>query len=110
MRVRHLALFLTPVLLAAGCTGGGAGPSSSGSPGSSLPGSTVPVDATAPANAMPADLVAVFDGDTLLARLGGAEEEVRLLGINAPEWEECFSSASRAAAVPCSRWLPCWSR
>lgn len=101
----RLCPLLALALLAAGCTGS-AGPSSSSTPAISLPASTVPVDATAPADAIPAELVAVFDGDTLLVRLAGAEEEVRLLGINSPERDECFGAAARAAADDLLRAVP----
>lgn len=42
-------------------------------------------------------MVTVSDGDTLRVRLSGAEIEVRLDGINAPEAGECFADESRAA-------------
>ena len=37
----------------------------------------------------------VDDGDSLRVVLDGAEERVRLLGINAPEHDECLGDASR---------------
>ena len=43
------------------------------------------------------EVLEVFDGDTLLVSLEGAEEEVRLLGINAPEHDECFGDEAREA-------------
>ncbi len=41
----------------------------------------------------------MFDGDSLLAMVDGAEEEVRLIGINAPERGECLAEDARAALV-----------
>lgn len=35
------------------------------------------------------------DGDSLRVVLDGVEERVRLLGINAPEWDECLGDESR---------------
>jgi len=39
----------------------------------------------------------VIDGDTLQAIVGGQQLEVRLIGINAPDGDECYASESRAA-------------
>jgi len=42
------------------------------------------------------EVVRVFDGDSLVVTLAdGAEAEVRLLGINAPEGSECHGDAAR---------------
>jgi len=42
----------------------------------------------------------VIDGDSLLVDLGGVREEVRYLGINAPEWDApCGAAATRANAA-----------
>ena len=57
--------------------------------------STSATTGTAPG--VEATLLQVFDGDTLLVSLGGAEEEVRLLGVNAPERDECFGDQARDA-------------
>lgn len=60
-----------------------------------------PAPASAPAataNAAPgepADVMRIVDGDTLVVSLGGAEQTVRLIGVDAPEAGEC--SAGRAA-------------
>jgi endonuclease YncB( thermonuclease family) len=91
----RLTPFLALALLGAACTGGGAEPEPISSAGTTAPASTAPAEITG----APAELITVFDGDTLLVRLDGVEEEVRLLGINAPERDECFGSASRAAAT-----------
>lgn len=42
-----------------------------------------------------AELVQVDDGDTLTVRIDGREERVRLIGINAPERDECLSDQAR---------------
>jgi micrococcal nuclease len=39
-----------------------------------------------------ATLVRVVDGDTIEVRIAGRHETVRLIGINAPEDDECFSA------------------
>jgi len=58
---------------------------------------TLPSITTSPSNSTAAVVLQVFDGDTLLALVDGAEEEVRLLGINAPERDECHSGPASAA-------------
>ena len=77
-------LFLLLALLAAGC---GAGASSGGQPGD-------------------AQVVRVIDGDTIVVRVQGREESIRLLGIDTPESVdprspvECFGrEASRQTAA-----------
>ncbi len=42
-------------------------------------------------------LVTVFDGDSILVDIDGTQAEVRLVGINAPERDECFGEAARDA-------------
>jgi endonuclease YncB( thermonuclease family) len=44
-----------------------------------------------------ADLLTVIDGDTVLMRVDGNEESVRLVGLNAPEAGECHESAATLA-------------
>ncbi|HUG75218.1 MAG TPA: lamin tail domain-containing protein [Acidimicrobiia bacterium] len=55
--------------------------------------SCVPEDASRDA----AVLGAVLDGDSLTVRISGEDEELRLLGINAPERDECWADEARAA-------------
>ncbi len=86
---------LAPVLLAgllAACTAKDAGPAVT-APEATV--TTSPAATTFAGTA--ATVLEVFDGDTLLVSLEGAEEEVRLLGINAPERDECFGDQARAA-------------
>jgi endonuclease YncB( thermonuclease family) len=94
---RRPALLVLILLLGASCTGG-AESAPSGDSLTSGPTSTAPNATTEISPGVPAELVSVYDGDTLAVRLDGAEEEVRLLGINAPEWDECFGAAAREAA------------
>lgn len=70
---------------------------------------TLPADAAAGPVVPNAAVVRGVDGDTLVARLGGRTETVRLLGIDTPETHrpntavECFgpeASAALAAALP----------
>ena len=44
-------------------------------------------------------VVTVYDGDTLLASRGSAEEKVRLIGIDAPEIGECGYEEARDALL-----------
>ncbi|MBT8203273.1 MAG: hypothetical protein HKN74_05235 [Acidimicrobiia bacterium] len=47
--------------------------------------------ATVPDGGDTAEVLRVLDGDSLLVDVNGTETEVRLLGINAPERDECFA-------------------
>lgn len=61
--------------------------------------SCVPEDASGQA----AVLESIIDGDSLTVRISGQADEVRLLGINAPERDECWADEARSAladAVP----------
>ncbi|MEA2011153.1 MAG: lamin tail domain-containing protein [Actinomycetota bacterium] len=46
-----------------------------------------------------ARFVYAFDGDSMEVDVGGRAEEVRLLGINAPEGDECFGDEAREALI-----------
>lgn len=48
-------------------------------------------------DAQGADVVAVIDGDTIDVVIEGRRERVRLIGVNAPERDECFSADASAA-------------
>jgi micrococcal nuclease len=58
-----------------------------------------------PATAGTATVVAVVDGDTIVVRIGGVDERVRLIGIDTPETVapdrpvECFGPEASARAV-----------
>lgn len=45
---------------------------------------------------VPATVVAALDGDSIAVVVAGQEDELRLLGINAPEPGECFADEARA--------------
>ena len=51
----------------------------------------------APSNGTPAEVIRVPDGDSLVVSLNGVEEKVRLIGINAPEQDECLGPESGEA-------------
>jgi micrococcal nuclease len=94
--VRRLtALLLAAITLLGACRGAGseAGPSTTSAPAATTTPGSEPT-----AQGSPATSLAVLDGDTFLVVVDGAEEEVRLLGVNAPERDECFSSRSRRLA------------
>ncbi len=59
------------------------------------------VSATLPAmpEGEPIEVTAVLDGDSLEAVVNGATEQIRLLGINTPERNECWSDQARQAAA-----------
>ena len=46
-----------------------------------------------------ARVVYVFDGDSMEVEIDGRTKEVRLLGINAPEGDECFGNEARDALI-----------
>jgi micrococcal nuclease len=86
--------------------GGPAGPApATGPPDGAVPAAGAP----RPPGGNRADVVRVVDGDTLIARLPGGDERVRLIGIDTPESAipdspvECFgpeSSARLAELLP----------
>lgn len=78
------------LLVTTACIGAapGAEPRSSDS---SLPPVTTPDDA------IPITVIRVTDGDSLLAEMGGIRIELRLMGINAPERDECMGVAAGEA-------------
>jgi endonuclease YncB( thermonuclease family) len=82
-RMRRLVL-PTAVLLLASCAG-----RSSPDP--------ISQDVAATGAAQPVTLREVTDGDSLVVTLGDEDVEVRLLGINAPEADECHGGAARDA-------------
>jgi micrococcal nuclease len=54
-------------------------------------------------NGAPGNVIEVLDGDTLRVSIDGREEEVRLLGVNAPERDECYSVSATAALTGLTR-------
>jgi micrococcal nuclease len=98
--LRNLALAVALTLLGAACTGGGGDTLPSGATDTSgTPYTATGADTTGELPGAPAELITIFDGDTLLVSRGGVEEEIRLLGINTPEREECFSAEAREATA-----------
>lgn len=101
--VRPTAVLLCALVLvgAPGCgTSKPGGPGPSGASGDGSGGAAAPA-----AGAGAARVTRVVDGDTIRVRLGGAEERVRLIGIDTPETHgrgglrECFGAeASRRLA------------
>lgn len=70
-------------------------------PGPTSAPTTAAVTTTGPPATVPAGdqafLVDVMDGDSLVVEVNGAEEELRLIGINAPEQGECYADEARTA-------------
>jgi len=92
--MRFPVTLLAALLALAGC--GAATPESETAPSSSTSESTTTTSASpetdSPApTAAGARVVEVVDGDTISVELAGAQESVRLIGINAPERGECLS-------------------
>ncbi len=59
-------------------------------------------EAAAPATGVdgtPGRLVHAFDGDSMEVEVDGRTEEIRLVGINAPEGDECFGDEARDALI-----------
>jgi endonuclease YncB( thermonuclease family) len=61
-----------------------------------VPPDTTPSTVSAPSGEH-AEVVAVSDGDSFIARFDGTEVEVRLVGVNAPERSECLGPESADA-------------
>jgi micrococcal nuclease len=89
---RRLAPALLAALMAAACAAEDGGPEVT-APQATNATST----AAATAGGLEATVLQVYDGDSLLVSLEGTEEEVRLLGVNAPEQDECFANQAREA-------------
>ncbi len=62
--------------------------------------SPAPSTLTVPRSLQEAVVIDVDDGDSLTVEIGGTVERVRLLGINAPELDECWGTEARAALAP----------
>jgi micrococcal nuclease len=50
-------------------------------------------------NGTPATVAHVFDGDSIEVEIEGRTEEIRMIGINAPESDECFGERARDALI-----------
>lgn len=57
---------------------------------------STPPTLPAPDERVVASVISVTDGDTIEVRIDGAQADVRLLGINAPEQDECWGPESTA--------------
>jgi len=104
MTGRARTLFAGLALLGAGCNlGSGLDPITGESTTSTTttvldPAATSTTVTLPPAeDAETAIVIAVVDGDSFIANVDGAEFDVRLLGVNAPESDECAGDDSRTA-------------
>ncbi len=77
--------FLAAAVLLAACVPGS--PATERLPPPDLP--AVPVGAT------PSLVLSVQDGDSLLVEVDGREEQLRLIGVNAPEHDECWGAEAQ---------------
>lgn len=89
--LRAVALAIPAVLIVAGC-----GQVDSSPPSTSSAAATTTLPAVE-AGGTTVRLLAVLDGDSIEVESAGRTIEVRLVGINAPERDECRGDASRAA-------------
>ena len=82
---RQMALSLAAITAVTGCTSAAVSPESRGSSASSTTASNSLSSTTALAAADEGVVTKVVDGDTIHVRFGGANETIRLIGINTPE-------------------------
>lgn len=112
--MRHPLPILVSVWLTVAACAGGAGPTTSSSAAAPPSTSTVTTSAvtTSPPGevtidpelvatppsvlTVPAEVLRVIDGDSMEVDVGGEFMELRLIGINAPEGDECHGDTSRA--------------
>ena len=101
MRSRTLLAALSLAVLATACTNDSAGPTSTSS---SVPGQTTAPATTTTTVTLPPEEEAergivedVIDGDSISVAMDGAVADVRLLGVNAPEFDECYGPEARGA-------------
>lgn len=74
-------------------------PTATGDPAPAVPSSSTPPSA-APTSELPGyPVLKVVDGDTLHVLVDGVDERVRIIGINAPETDECWGSEATQAAA-----------
>ncbi len=74
------------------------GSTNDAAPPTNAPTSTPTQQSTVPASSPPGDraeVVHVFDGDSLVVAVDGTEYEIRLIGVNAPEGDECHGDEAR---------------
>lgn len=100
MTRRRFAVFTFLALAAAACADNATPPGTLPATTTIPPTATTTTGATtSPERGRPVTLVTIFDGDTILVSMDGAEEEVRLLGVNTPESGECFAREARGATT-----------
>ena len=97
--MKSLLVALTAgVVLLTACTTGDDTASTPPDSAPEVPPETTTTQATLPPDETERAVVeGVLDGDSLRVSLSGSAEEVRLLGINAPERDECFAEEARSA-------------
>jgi endonuclease YncB( thermonuclease family) len=100
-RIALLAALFSALASACSPDAADPGPGTSAPAVTGAPAASVPAGTAAPLPAGPEGEILedawALDGDSLRATLGGREVEIRLLGVNAPERDECRADDSRAA-------------
>ena len=94
----RIGLVSLSLVLAASAGADAADPPNVAATEATAPTSSAPPPPDAPTGSA-ATLQYVFDGDSIEVELDGRTEEVRLIGINAPEGDECFGDESREALI-----------
>lgn len=94
LRIYRYALLLIAGGVLSACSAGSSAPSPTATSGDALASSNTTSDDRA--TGQPVSIVAVVDGDTIEVDRGRGPESVRLIGINAPESDECDGDAARA--------------
>ncbi len=95
--LRFSPLLFALLIIVSACTTGDDQSSTPGPATSSTGALQTPLGDRIPADGTVAAVVRVDDGDTLVVEIGGDEQQVRLIGINAPESGECVGDLAKSA-------------
>src|SRR3990172_3510746 len=97
--VKRMVIAASALLAPCGTAAAGAGaPATNASTSPVTPGgaTTTPIGGGEAPPGLTAEVVSVLDGDSMRVLVSGREDELRLLGINAPEPTECFADEARS--------------
>ena len=93
--MRPIAFALGLVALVLGACGSADRPTASQTPSTAFATSAAPP----PPDGTRAQVVIIWDGDSMRVNIDGTIDEVRLVGINAPEQDECHGEAAREMLI-----------